>query len=537
MMSIKLAVALTMLFVLGWGSLSAHAASGISVIPKPSAVAAGAGNFALNAQTVICAPKDLRASAEILAAALRPATGYPIAITSDAVSENALSLLLAPSLEKEGYRLEVTDTQVTLSGGSAVGVFYGIQTLRQLFAPEMLGTAPVSKDEWEIPCARIEDSPRFAWRGAMIDVARHFMPVDSLKKFIDVMALHKMNSLQLHLTDDQGWRIEIKKYPKLTEVGAWRKETVVGHAGKKPWKFDGKKHGGFYSQDELRDLVAYAAERHITIMPEVELPGHAQAAIASYPELGNLDEKLPVHTSWGVNKNIYNPKESTILFLQDVLSEVLDIFPSAYIHIGGDEAVKDQWEASEAVQARIKELGLKDEHEMQAYVISRMNDFLAERGRRLIGWDEILEGGLAKGATVMAWRGEDRALEAVRKGYDVVNAWTRYTYLDYYQGNARKEPLAIGGNLPLEKVYQFDPVPKELTKQEAKHILGAQTQLWTEYIATPEHLEYMAFPRACAIAEVVWTPQAEREYDDFEKRLKTHVQRLEVLGVKYRALD
>jgi hexosaminidase len=371
----------------------------------------------------------------------------------------------------------------------------------------------------------------------LVDVARHFMPKESLMEFIDTLALHKMNSLQLHLTDDQGWRVEIKKYPKLTEVGAWRKETLLGHARHTPRKFDGTPHGGFYTQEDIRELVAYAAERHVRLVPEIEMPGHAQAAIAAYPELGNTGEQLPVWTSWGVNENIFNADEKTIQFLQDVLEEVIALFPGEYIHIGGDEAVKGQWEQSEAVQARIKELGLSDEREMQAYFIGRMNDFLAERGRRLIGWDEILEGGLTKGATVMAWHGDEPAVRAAREGKDVVMAPTAYTYFDYYQGDKRTEPLAIGGNLPLERVYAFDPIPKELTSQEARHILGAQGQLWTEYIATSEHLEYMAFPRACALSEVVWMPQDAREYDDFVARLGTHLERLETRSTNFRRLD
>jgi len=320
-------------------------------------------------------------------------------------------------------------------------------------------------------------------------------------------------------------------------VGAWRKETLLGHLDNKPEVFDGKRHGGFYSQDDIRELVAYATERHVTIMPEIEMPGHAQAAIASYPELGNLHTPLPVHTKWGVNKNIFNVEESTILFLQDVLAEVIELFPSTYIHIGGDEAVKDQWKVSAAVQKRMTELGLADEDQMQSYCIARMNDFLKSKNRRLIGWDEILEGGLGKDASVMAWRGIEKGIIAAQAGNDVVMAPTAFTYFDYYQGPRKTEPVAIGGNLPLPKVYSFDPVPEALAAEAMNHILGAQGQLWGEYIATPEHAEYMAFPRTCALAEVVWTPQSQRRYEDFVARLKTHLARLERLGVRFRELD
>ncbi len=417
------------------------------------------------------------------------------------------------------------------------GLFYGVQTLRQLLPPAVFSAAPVDGQKWTVPAVSIEDAPRFAWRGMMLDPCRHFIPKEFIKKFIDTIAVQKMNHLHLHLTDDQGWRIEIKKYPKLTEVGAWRAETVVGHAGKPNAKYDGIRHGGFYTQDDLRELVAYAADRHVTVIPEIEMPGHAQAAIAAYPELGNVKEPLPVFTTFGVNKNIFNVEESTILFLQDVLGEVVEIFPSTYIHIGGDEAVKDQWKESEAVQKRMKELGIADEAKMQSYFIARMNDFLKGKGRKLIGWDEILEGGLGKDATVMAWRSVDKGIEAAELGNDVVMAPTAFTYLDYYQGKPKDEPLGIGGNLPLSKVYGFDPLPKKLDPEALSHIMGTQGQLWSEYIPGPDHLEYMAFPRACALAEVAWTPQAQRDFKDFSERLKTHVERLDKMGVKYRPLE
>lgn len=523
-------------------SLMAANKADINIVPAPVKMDQGKGVFELNEQSQIAfqtGNADAEKTAAYLASLLRPATGY--ALPANAVSEapdNAIFLKIEEvKLGNEGYRLIVTKEGVALSATTSEGLFNGVQTLRQLLPAAIFSSAKVDNQSWKIPGVLIEDYPRFAWRGMMLDTARHFMPKEFIYSFIDTLALHKMNHLHLHLTDDQGWRIEIKKYPKLTEVGAWRAETLVGHSGKKPEIYDGKKHGGFYTQDELRALVAYAADRHITIIPEIEMPGHAQAAIASYPELGNLSEQLPVHTSWGVNKNIFNVEENTILFLQDVLAEVVEIFPSTYIHIGGDEAAKDQWKASEAVQKRMKELGLADEAKMQSYFIARMNEFLKSKGRKLIGWDEILDGGLGKDATVMAWRGINKAVEAAKAGNDVVMAPTAFTYLDYYQGKKENEPLAIGGNLPLEKVYSFDPMSIDLEPEALKHILGTQGQIWGEYIATPEHAEYMAFPRACALAEAAWTPQAQRNYDDFLARLKMHVMRLEKVGVNYRALD
>jgi hexosaminidase len=382
--------------------------------------------------------------------------------------------------------------------------------------------------------------PRFPWRGAHLDVGRHFFNADFVKKYIDIIALHKMNVFHWHLTDDQGWRIEIKKYPLLTEIGAWRDETVIGHpkAGKEPVKYDGIKHGGFYTQDEIKEIIDYAADRYITIVPEIEMPGHAMAAIASYPELGCTGEKVKVRTTWGVSPYIYNVDDNTFKFLEDVLTEVIDLFPSEYIHIGGDEAVKDQWEESKKIQQQIKDLGLKDEHELQSYFIKRIEEFINNKGRKLIGWDEILEGGLAPNATVMSWRGVQGGIAAAREGHDVVMTPTTYCYLDYYQSKITdKEPLAIGGYLPLDIVYSYEPVPSELSTDEAKHILGAQANVWTEYIASPELVEYMLLPRMTALAELTWTPKEMKDLDDFKKRLETQVERYKTMGWNYRPLE
>ncbi len=522
--------------------LGTCAAGAISLTPAPAKMEEGGAAFTFTPDTRILFQEgkaEAEATALFLAEALRPAMGYPLPVSVGTHgAENAVTLTLEASddLGDEGYRLEVNAQGATLSASTGAGLFYSAQTLRQLLPPAIFGTAPTPDAVWSAPGVRIEDRPRFGWRGLLLDPARHFLPKESVMKMMDVMALHKMNRLHLHLTDDQGWRIEIKKYPKLTEIGAWRAETLSGHLGASVQEYDGKPHGGFYTQQDLRDLVAYGAARHIMLIPEIEMPGHAQAAIASYPELGNLAEPLPVLTKWGVNPNIFNVKESTILFLQDVLAETAAIFPGPYIHIGGDEAVKEQWESSEAVQERIKELGLPDETAMQAWFIARMNDFLKEQGKRLIGWDEVLDGGLGKDAVVTAWRSVEKGVEAAKAGNDVVMAPTKYTYFDYYQGKNQDEPLGIGGFLPLERAYAFNPIPEGLAPEEAARILGAQGQLWAEYIPTPEHLEYMAFPRVCALAEVVWTPQETRRYEDFLARLKTHLTRLEHLKVNFRPI-
>jgi hexosaminidase len=388
-----------------------------------------------------------------------------------------------------------------------------------------------------VPAVLVEDSPRFRWRGMHLDVARHFMPREFVLRYIDLLALHRMNSFHWHLTEDQGWRIEIRKYPRLTEVGAWRTETLVGRMTSDPAArvYDGTRHGGSYTQEEIREVVEYARRRFINVVPEIEMPGHSQAAIAAYPELGNTGDTLPVWTHWGVTPNILNVEESTIRFMQDVLTEVLELFPGPFIHIGGDEAPKTQWEQSPRAQARMRELGLANEEELQSWFIRRMDAFLVERGRRLVGWDEILEGGLAPNATVMSWRGTSGGLAAARAGHDVVMAPTSHTYFDYYQSRDREsEPLAIGGFLPLDTVYAFEPIPAELEPRFHHHILGAQGQVWTEYMKTPSHVEYMAFPRVAALAEVVWTPKERRDVADFRERLATHLRRLDALGVNYR---
>jgi hexosaminidase len=366
------------------------------------------------------------------------------------------------------------------------------------------------------------------------------MPKEFVKKYIDLLALHKLNTFHWHLTEDQGWRLEIKQYPKLTEVGSCRKETILGRYTRdaSQWKFDGTPHCGFYTQDDAREIVAYAKARFITVVPEIEMPGHAVAAIAAYPELGVTGEPIDVAGRWGIFSDILNAEPSTITFMQNVLTEVMAIFPSRYIHIGGDEADKAKWKTSPRIQARIKELGLKDEHELQSWFIRQMDAFLSSQGRRLIGWDEILEGGLAENAVVMSWRGVEGGVRAARAKHDVVMAPTTHTYLDYYPSKDRaRDGLAIGGFLPLEMVYSYEPIPAELEPEFAKHVLGAQAQLWTEYMPTPKRVEYMAFPRLTALAEVVWTPKEKKDYSDYLQRLEAHLRRLSVLDVNFRPLD
>lgn len=513
-----------------------------SIIPRPAVVDARRGQFNLKSTTSVRAPALFRAAARRFTRDIANATNFDLAVhTAGTETKNVIVLRRDASLGAEAYHLDVTASAVTIRASDAAGAFYGLETLKQLLPAAIYRDAPVAGTEWSIPAVHIEDAPRFEWRGMHLDVSRHFMPKEFVKKYIDLLAHHKMNRFHWHLTEDQGWRIEIKKYPKLTEVGSCRDQTLVGPYVTDPAKrvFDGIKHCGFYTQDDIREIVAYAAERYITVVPEIEMPGHAQAAIAAYPELGvRPDTTVSVLGVWGVSEYIFNANPSTISFLQDVLTEVLALFPGKWIHIGGDEAVKTQWKASPQIQARIKELGLKDEHELQSWFIRQMDNFLTARGRRLVGWDEILEGGLADNATVMSWQGVKGGIAAAKAGHDVVMAPNSHTYFDHLQSRDRKkEPLSIGGFLPLDTVYAFEPIPSALSPAEAKHVLGAQAQLWTEYLPDPKAVEYMMFPRMAALAEAVWTPAPQRNYNDFLARLQIHLSRLQALDVKFRPLD
>lgn len=510
-------------------------AESLPLLPKPIRAERREGSYRVDATTQLSIQTSGSEDVRRLSSAARSTLNLPlplaqgsagIRIEVDAAQENALG--------REGYRLSVTAQGVCVISAQPAGAFYAIQTLRQLLPADL----SAGSSGWQIPCVEIEDRPRFAWRGMMLDCCRHFWPLSFVKRFIDLIAMHRMNSFHWHLTDDQGWRIEIRKYPRLTEIGAWRRESLVGHLKDEPRRFDGQRHGGFYTQEQIREIVAYAADRYINVMPEIEMPGHARAAIAAYPELGCVDYPLEPWTLWGISgENTVNADDSTIRFFQDVLAEVVELFPSKFIHIGGDEANKDFWVNNPRIQSRIRELGLKDEHELQAWFIRQMDEFLTDRGRRLVGWDEIREGGLAAGAVVMSWRGPEGAIEGARSGHDVVMAHTKYTYLDHYQGPPETEPLAIHGFTPLEKAYAFDPIPPELTAEQARHILGLQAQLWTEYIAEPSHAEYMIFPRACALSEVMWSQPEGRDFGEFRQRLVPHLARLKAQNVNYRPLD
>jgi len=537
---------IAMINLLALVALLAVQDTSVAVIPQPAHLTRGTGTFLLTPGTAIVTDQATRQIGYQLADWLQPATGYRLSVGGAAgAAARVISLRLDPALARlgpEGYRLTVSGTRITIRAFQPAGVFYGVETLRQLLPPDIFRAAPVSGVMWTVPAVEIEDQPRFSWRGAHLDVSRSFMPKEFVKKYIDLLALHKLNRFHWHLTDDQGWRIEIKKYPLLTSIGAWRRQSLVGqqhaYADTTQWVYDKIPHGGFYTQDDVREIVAYAQARFITVVPEIEMPGHAQAAIAAYPWLGNTGQQLEVLTHWGVDQNILNPSDSAIHFMQDVLTEVLALFPSHWIHTGGDEAPKQQWQASPVAQARIKELGVHSENELQSWLTAQMSRFLEAHGRALIGWDEILEGGtegLAPNAVVMSWRGMDGGIAAAQAGHDVVMTPTSNTYFDYYQSqNTANEPLAIGGFLPLETVYAFEPVPASFDSTQGSHILGTQGQIWTEYQRTPRNVEYMVFPRLIALAEVAWTSRDQRNFADFSARLTKHLARLGVLDVNYR---
>ncbi len=495
------------------------------IIPKPVSEIIKQGIFILDENTKIVTVNQLNGVSDYFESYLKETFQFEL---SQEKSAKKIVFKIDKSItNEEGYALEIRKNKISISSRNAKGAFYAVQSLLQL-----LPIKTTSKSI-AIQCLEIKDAPRFSYRGMHLDVARHFFSVAFIKKYINLIAMLKMNTFHWHLTEDQGWRIEIKKYPKLQEIAAFRNETLIGHYSEQPHKFNGKKYGGFYTQEEIKDIVKYASERQITIIPEIEMPGHSQAAIAAYPELGCTGEQFEVATKWGVFEELYCPKESTFKFLEDVIDEVVALFPGKYIHIGGDEAPKTRWKECTHCQKRIKKEGLKDEHELQNYFITRMEKYINSKGKQIIGWDEILEGGLAPNATVMSWRGTKGAVQAAKKQHDVILTPGSHCYFDHYQSDNQNEPLAIGGFLPLEKVYHFNPIPKEFTKEESTYVLGAQGNVWTEYIKTPEKVEYMAFPRAIALAEVVWSSQENKNYTDFIKRLEFYQKRLDKLNVNY----
>ncbi len=508
-----------------------------ALIPIPEHLETGRGAYVLDAETAITlgdpSDEEMRGIVELWAAPVRSALNVSLVIGEDGDFHAGVT----GQGPAEGYGLEIGPRGISVLGNDHAGLHYGLQTLSQLLPAEVTAGVVFGSGSLEIPSVRIDDSPRFPYRGMHLDVARHFFEPEFVKHYIDLMSRYKFNRFHWHLTEDQGWRIEIDRYPRLTEVGAYRSETHVGH-GREPFNGDGQRYGGYYTKEEILDIVSYAQERYVTIVPEIEMPGHSLAALAAYPELACTEGPFEVGTTWGVFEDIYCPSEETFEFIENVLIEVIELFPGDLIHVGGDEAPKLRWEQSELVRRLKVREGLADEHEVQSWFIRRIERFLNANGRRLIGWDEILEGGLAPNATVMSWRGTVGGIEAARLGHDVVMTPYSHLYFDYYQSeDQEREPLAIGGFLPLDSVYQYEPVPRELAPDEARHILGAQANVWTEYMKTPSHVEYMVFPRLFALSEVVWSPPERKNLEDFLSRVDGHLDRLQTIGVNYRPVD
>ncbi len=517
----------------------------VNIVPKPAELQTQQGAFIITPKTkLVVKDASVQPSADFLNEFLQDVYGFKLATTKVA-SANSIDLALVRSsaATKGAYQLQSNKSGVKINGANPEGVFYGVQTLIQL-----LPTAKASS--LSIPLVQVKDEPRFGYRGMHLDVGRHFFPVSYIKKYIDYIALHKMNYFHWHLTEDQGWRIEIKKYPKLTSVGAYRNGTIIGRfpgTGN-----DNQRYGGFYTQEDIKDVVRYAASRYVTIIPEIEMPGHASAAIAAYPELSAFPEESTtfspkavwsgsttgkqVQQTWGVFPDVFSPSEKTFKFLEDVIDEVVALFPAPYIHIGGDESPKDNWKRSAFAQQLIKEKGLKDEHELQSYFIQRMEKYINSKGKKIIGWDEILEGGLAPNATVMSWRGETGGIEAAKQKHDVIMTPTTYVYFDYSQTKA-EDSVTIGGYIPLEKVYKYEPIPAELSADEHKYVLGAQANLWTEYIDNGKKVEYMIFPRMTALSEVLWSKKDQKNWEEFQPRLKTQLKRYDLWKINYSTAD
>ncbi len=524
---------ITVVFCLFFASMSFAQSGEINILPKPQSASRGSGTFTFSKKTKVLAISGAgKRMAAILNGLIERNYGFKLQTTDKPQAKDIIQFAIAApngsqGAMPEGYSLTVSPGSIQISG-EELGVFYGLQSLMQLLPASF-------EKEAKIPATEIKDGPRFPYRGMHLDVGRHFMPVEFVKKYIDLMSQYKFNQFHWHLTEDQGWRIEIKKYPKLTEIGSKRPESHLGSYST-IFKGDGIPVEGFYTQEQIKDVIAYAKARYINVIPEIELPGHSSAALAAYPEFGcKADYKYKVQMTWGIFKEVYCPTEKTFQFLEDVISETIALFPdSPYIHVGGDEVLKDMWKESPEVKEIMARENLKDEHEVQSYFIRRMEKFINSKGKRVIGWDEILEGGLAPNATVMSWRGIKGGIEAVKAKHDVIMTPTDYCYFDYGQGDPANEPLNIGGYLPLEKVYSYDPVPKELTADEAKYVIGVQANIWTEYLPTPASVEYMGFPRMLALAEVAWSTPEKKDFADFSKRLGANFAYLDKQNVNYR---
>nr|WP_155285244.1 family 20 glycosylhydrolase [Capnocytophaga felis] len=506
----------------------------ISIIPKPQSISISEGYFEFNSQTTFVVSDTLQNVARLLTEKFQKVSGWDLKITNKSPKNNFVALEFDKSLPKEGYKFNSDSEKIVIKASDRNGFVYALQTLRQLLPDEIESTKSIQK-QWIVPSVTIEDKPQYLWRGLMIDVARHFFPKEYILKTIDRMAMLKLNTFHFHLIDNEGWRIEIKKYPKLTQVGAWRVNQEEKHWNARTTNPPDAKgtYGGFYTQEEIKEIVTYAQERGITVIPEIEMPAHVMSAIAAYPELSCHKRPIGVPSGgvWPITDIYCAGQDETFSFLEDVLSEVMNLFPSKYIHIGGDEATHTEWEKCPKCLQRMKTHKLKNAHELQSYFIKRIDNFLVANGRRLVGWDEIIEGGLPSQAVVMNWRGIEIGKKAIEQGHEVV--LTSDCYIDQYQGLPDNEPLAIGGYLPLNKIYNYSLHKEELTKEQQKQILGSQANLWAEYIPNEKHSEYMIFPRLLALSEIVWTASDLKDWDDFMNRVQQKLPRLELMNINY----
>jgi len=529
----------TLLCCLG---LFVQAGNEIKLIPQPQSVKVQAGEFVITPTTAIVLGTDhadMRRAVAVFNERMESAAGFSLPIRAGRAANNTIHLAINSRIQNdEGYKLTVSRNGIRIEAKTPQGAFYAMQTIRQLLPPQIESREKIANVRWAVPCVEIEDAPAFTYRGMHLDVCRHFFSKEDVMRYIDVLAYHKMNTFHWHLTEDQGWRIEIKKYPRLTSVGSRRGRQIIGVKDEgntnRRWEWQLINHEGYFTQDDVREVLAYADKRFVTVIPEIEMPGHAVAALAAYPEFSCTGGPFVVEGLWGVLHDIFCTRDTVFQFLEDILTEVIELFPSQYIHIGGDEAPKRRWQRCHACQLKMQQEGLANEYELQSYFIKRIERFLNSKGRRLIGWDEIHEGGLAPDATVMAWRGQQHAVASARLGHDVIVTPNGYYYLDHYQADPAFEPYAICCFSPIEKVYNFNPIPAELTAAEAKHILGVQGNVWTEYIRTFDHAMYMAYPRAAAIAETGWTPLAKKDFEDFMNRLVQISKRYDAMGINYR---
>ncbi|MFA8434902.1 MAG: family 20 glycosylhydrolase [Marinifilaceae bacterium] len=511
----------------------------IAIVPQPAQLALHEGSFNFSGKTKFLVENEEQASiAHQLCTKFKTAANFqPKVKIGESEGKNTIRFATNPAIAPEGYSLDVTGNSISIQASQPAGFFYAIQTIRQLLPVEIESKELVKDIDWLIPALSIQDEPRFKWRGFMQDVSRHFMPKEYILEIIDYLAMNKMNTFHWHLVDDQGWRLEIKKYPKLTQVGAWRVDHEDKDWSARPRQKPGEKatYGGFYTQDDIREVVEYAQQRYITIVPEIEMPAHISCALAAYPELSCTGGPFTVPSGdvWPITDIYCAGNEKTFQFLEDVISEVVTLFPSPFIHIGGDEADKTEWKKCKKCQARIRKEHLKNEHELQSYFVKRMEKFINSKGRRLIGWDEILEGGLAPQATVMSWRGYKGGIEAAAQGHDVVMSPNSHCYFDHYQGPQDLEPLAWGGYSPLSKVYAFDPIHESMDENTAAHVLGGQANLWCEFVPGPKHAQYMTFPRLAALSEAVWTPKEKKDWKNFSHRMISQLKRYDFLDINY----